>query len=250
MLQRARAYLAGLGDEPTVVLCASSALLIISHYQGSAGYFRVVVGDRFDAHPAAGVLGHFWWFGMSFVLYFVAPLLLAKLTRGGFERRYGLGLGDWRAGLSISALFLVVMLPAVWVASGMDSFKGMYPLAGNTAWQLTVGGKPQTSWGLFACYELAYFSYFIGWEFFFRGWMLNALLKPWGRAAAILVQVAPFAIMHLGKAEPEALGSIVAGVALGILALRTRSFWYGALLHGSIAVWMDWLSAKAGLLAS
>jgi hypothetical protein len=37
-------------------------------------------------------------------------------------------------------------------------------------------------------------------------------------------------------------------VALGVLALRTRSFWYGAVIHGTIAVWMDWLSAKQHLL--
>jgi membrane protease YdiL (CAAX protease family) len=53
--------------------------------------------------------------------------------------------------------------------------------------------------------------------------------------------------MHMGKAEPEALGSIVAGVALGVLALRTRSFWYGVLVHASVAVWMDLLSASPAL---
>jgi membrane protease YdiL (CAAX protease family) len=50
--------------------------------------------------------------------------------------------------------------------------------------------------------------------------------------------------MHLGKAELEALGSIAAGIALGVLALRTRSFWYGVLIHGVVAVWMDWLSSR------
>ena len=55
---------------------------------------------------------------------------------------------------------------------------------------------------------------------------------------------------RLGKAEIEAMGSIVAGIALGILALRTRSFWYGVAIHGVIAVWMDWLSARSALLGS
>ena len=68
--------------------------------------------------------------------------------------------------------------------------------------------------------------------------------------AAILTQVLPFAVMHLGKAEPEALGSIIAAVALGVLALRTRSFWYGAVIHGIVAVLMDWLSAWPALLGA
>jgi len=242
VLKRLRPYLEGLGGEPAVIICGASALLVISHYQGSAGYLRVVAGPRVDGHPAVGALGHLWWFGSSLVLYFLAPLLLAKLTRGSFHRAYGLGLGDWRAGLKISALFLAVMLPAVFVASKMDAFKGMYPLAGNGAFLWNEGGKTTPSLKLFLVYEAGYFLYFVGWEYLFRGWMLHGLLPTFGRAGAILIQVAPFAIMHLGKAELEALGSIIAGVALGVLALRTRSFWYGAVIHGVIAVFMDVLS--------
>lgn len=240
-------YLAGFGGEPTVILCAAPALLIVSHYQGQTGYYRTFVGDRFDAAPFAPALGHFWWFGMSLFLYFVMPLVIAVATRGSFFRRYGLGLGDWRAGLGLTGLLLAVMLPATWYASKLDAFRGYYPLAGSAAYQLAIGGKQVVSLGLFVAYELGYFAYFIGWEFLYRGWMLNGLLRPYGRVGAVLIQTVPFAIMHLGKAELEALGSIVAGLALGLLALRTRSFWYGALVHGVVAVWMDWLSAKGAL---
>lgn len=237
-------WLRELGGEPTVVLCGGSALLVISHYQGGTGYLRALVGDRFDQHPAAPALGHFWWFGTSVFLYLVVPLLLAFATRGSFHRKYGFGLGDWRAALPICALFLAVMLPATYVASKLDAFKGMYPLAGQAAFTLKVNGVEQRSWGLFLAYEAAYVAYFVAWEFFFRGWMLNGLLPKFGRAGALLIPIAPFAIMHLGKAELEALGSIVAGLALGVLALRTRSFWYGVVLHAAIAVWMDWLSSR------
>jgi membrane protease YdiL (CAAX protease family) len=77
--------------------------------------------------------------------------------------------------------------------------------------------------------------------------MLNGLLPSWGKAGAVLVQVAPFTVMHFGKPELEALGSVVAGVALGLLALRTRSFWYGALTHAVVAVTMDVLGAWPAL---
>jgi len=40
---------------------------------------------------------------------------------------------------------------------------------------------------------------------------------------------------------------VVAGVALGILALRTRSFWYGVVVHATVACWMDFLSAGPAL---
>ncbi len=241
----ARTWLRELGGEPTVIMCGSSALLVISHYQGATGYFRNVVGARFDGHPAYTVMSYWWWFGCAILLYLLMPLLLAYATRGSFNRKYGFGLGDWKAGLTVSVLFLVVMLPATFIASKTKAFAGAYPLAGAAAYTLSLpGGKNETSLGLFAIYELGYVLYFVGWEFFYRGWMLNGLLPRFGRAGAILIPVAPFAVMHLGKAEPEALGSIVAGVALGVLALRTRSFWYGVIVHAAVAVWMDFLSAS------
>ncbi|MBK7858505.1 MAG: CPBP family intramembrane metalloprotease [Archangiaceae bacterium] len=244
----ARVWLRELGAEPTVIMCGASAFLVISHYQGSTGYFRNVVGNRFDNHPALNVLSYWWWFFSSVLLYLVMPLVLSYATRGSFNRKYGFGLGDWRAGLKVSVLFLVVMLPAAFVASKWKAFQGQYPLAGSSAHTLHLGGgKTQVSLGLFAFYELGYVLYFVAWEFFYRGWMLNGLLPRFGRAGAILIPVAPFAVMHLGKAEPEALGSIVAGVALGILALRTRSFWYGVLVHCSVAVWMDLITASPAL---
>ncbi|MBX5484932.1 MAG: CPBP family intramembrane metalloprotease [Myxococcaceae bacterium] len=237
-------YLRELGGEPTVVICGACAVLILSHYQGSTSFFRSVFGAKTQTHPWSGALPYFWWFGWSLLLYLAVPLLLSRVTRGSFTRRYGLGLGDWRAGLWISGLFLLVMVPAVYLASRTPSFAHHYPLAGNGAFTIKgPDGKPVVFLEVFFLYELAYFLYFVGWEFLFRGWMLNGLLPRFGRGGAILCQVAPFALMHLGKPEPEALGSIVAGVALGILALRTRSFWYGAILHGCIAVWMDLLAA-------
>jgi membrane protease YdiL (CAAX protease family) len=245
---RLKDALEGLGGEPTVIVCGASACLVISHYQGAVGFFHALTGGRFSGGPAAATLGHFWWFGTSVFFYLVVPLLLSRLTGGSFHRRYGLGLGDWRAGLALSGLFLALMLPAVVLASRWDSFRGIYPLAGQWAYTVVVEGKQQHSWALFVAYEAGYAAYFVAWEFLFRGWMVNGLLPSWGKAGALLTQVAPFAIMHFGKAEPEALGSIVAGVALGILALRTRSFWYGALVHVVVAVTMDALAVVPVLL--
>jgi membrane protease YdiL (CAAX protease family) len=249
VIARARRWLEGLGGEPTVILCGASALLIVSHYQGSTGYMNELFGQRITDHPARPALGYFWWFASSIFLYALMPLVLSVATKGSFHRKYGLGLGDWKAGLAITGVFLGVMLPLTWCASRWTSFQGQYPLAGNAAYLLHLGeNKTAFSWKLFLLYELGYFLYFLAWEFLFRGWMLHGLTPHWGRGAAILAQMAPFAVMHLGKAELEALGSIIAGVALGILSLRTRSFYYGAVIHGVVAVWMDWLSARGPLL--
>jgi membrane protease YdiL (CAAX protease family) len=247
MIARARAYFEGLGTEPLVIVCGASAILVVAHHQGSIGSFHATFGGRFDALPFSAALGHFWWFGASLVFYLLVPLALSAVTGGSFHRRYGLGLGDWRAGLAISGLFLAVMLPTVALVSRWDVFRGLYPLAGSSAYTLTEHGQSHVSWSLFLAYETAYAAYFVAWEFFFRGWMVNGLLPHWGKAGAVLTQVTPFVVMHLGKAELEALGSVVAGVALGLLSLRTRSIWYGAVTHAAVAVAMDLASARTAL---
>lgn len=245
-----RALLQGLGSEPTLLVCGASAFLVLAHHHGSVGAYHASFGARFASHPASGAFGHLAWFAASVLFYLVLPLLVSALTKGSFHHGYGLGLGDWRAGLSISALFLVVMLPVTMLAARWGPFQGVYPLAGSAAYTLTRAGRPEVSLGLFAIYEAGYLAYFVAWEFFFRGWLLHGLLASWGRMPALLAPILPFAVMHFGKAEPEALGSIIAGLALGILSLRTRSFWYGAALHGAVAVWMDWLGARSALLGS
>ena len=45
--------------------------------------------------------------------------------------------------------------------------------------------------------------------------------------------------MHYSKPLPEALGSIMAGVLLGVLAFETRTFLYGAAIHWLVAMTMD-----------
>jgi len=56
---------------------------------------------------------------------------------------------------------------------------------------------------------------------------------------AILIQMIPFVILHNGKPMPETFGAILGGIALGILAFRTRSFFYGVLVHIGIMFTID-----------
>jgi membrane protease YdiL (CAAX protease family) len=53
------------------------------------------------------------------------------------------------------------------------------------------------------------------------------------------VMVIPYVMIHFGKPMPETFAAIVAGTLLGYLALRSRSFLWGALLHWSVAITMD-----------
>jgi membrane protease YdiL (CAAX protease family) len=77
------------------------------------------------------------------------------------------------------------------------------------------------------------------WEFFFRGFMLFGLAKKMDNRLAILIQTIPFALMHYRKPPLEAYGSIFAGIFLGIIAIRARSFLPSAILHFLVALSAD-----------
>ena len=56
---------------------------------------------------------------------------------------------------------------------------------------------------------------------------------------AVFVQAVPFALLHLNKPLPEALLSIVGGVALGALVWRCRSFWIAVPIHAAQMLVLD-----------
>ena len=93
----------------------------------------------------------------------------------------------------------------------------------------------------FLLWEAFYVLQFFALEFFFRGFLLQGLKRYVG-AYAVFFMAVPYCMIHFGKPMPETLGAIIAGVALGTLALRTGSIWSGVLIHASVAVSMDVLS--------
>jgi CAAX protease family protein len=89
-------------------------------------------------------------------------------------------------------------------------------------------------WAWWALYALQ----FVALEFFFRGFLVHGLAPRFGYAA-VFVMIVPYNMIHYGKPMPEALAAIVGGIVLGTLSLKTRSIWWGAALHISIAATMD-----------
>lgn len=183
------------------------------------------------AHATGPIAEYVYWFWTSLLLFFALPMALAALMPGVRVRELGAGVGDWRYGLKAAALLYLVMLPFVVGASFTPTFANHYPLAAQAT----------RSWATLLTYETSYAAYFVGWEFIYRG-LLCVALYPRVGPAAIFLHAIPFAVMHGGKPEAEAYGSIIAGLALGVVAVRARSFWYGALLHAAVASTMDALA--------
>ena len=186
------------------VTVISTLLLMVDHYHGltSAKYWDRVI------------------------LYLIIPLLVILVLFRENPKEYGFTLGDWKLGLTYTALGIIFMAPVIYyLGSGNPSMQNYY--------RPFLQGLPWTT-----------FLDLIGWEFFFRGWILFAYVRRFGHEA-LWLQAVPFALAHIGKPEIETLSTIFGGFAFGWVAWRTKSFVWPFLIHWFIATFVIILAAGA-----
>lgn len=158
------------------------------------------------------------------ILYLVIPLVFIVVFFSESPREFGFSLGDWKAGLVITIIGILVMAPAIYyLGHGNETMNAYYK-----PW---VNGLPWTT-----------FLDLIGWEFFFRGWILFGYARKFGHEA-LWLQAVPFALAHIGKPEVETLTTIFGGFAFGWVAWRTRSFVWPFLIHWFIATFIILVAA-------
>jgi membrane protease YdiL (CAAX protease family) len=215
-----------------LVLLSAPVLLTIYRYRGGAERFASWFPDL-SVHPLSGVYSVLFQWSFFFLLTLVIPLALSRIPPGYPLKEIGLQWGDRRFGLMFTAAALVcLVVPSALLAARMPDVRLEYPLAKAV----------MTRGDLLVVYEAAYvLIYYLAWEFFFRGFMLFPLARVFGGVNAILIQTIPSCLVHIGKPESEVTGSIIAGVILGTLALRTGSIWYGWILHATLGVLVDLL---------
>ena len=222
-------YLRGWERQATIILLASALLLMLHRYYTRRSFFRLHFAEYFGGGPLAESYPYYYWFLTTGITLFLVPVLVARFGTTQRLKDYGFQLGNQKLGWSVTGAAWVLMIPVVILAVIVyPPFRVKYPLCKVIA----------DSWQTFLPYQLAYGVYMFSWEFFFRGFMLFGLERKFGNYS-ILIQTIPFAVLHYSKPLPEALGSIIAGVLLGVLALETRTFLYGAAIHWLVAMTMD-----------
>jgi membrane protease YdiL (CAAX protease family) len=220
-------------------VCVSLLLLHYSRYSANLHSLLALIGQwqmqdsRYYLHAleASGWLelaGYVWWTGCHLLTFIIFPWLmirfLFKEKMVDFGWRWNQVSQHWRGYLLLLSPILVFV---VLVSFGED-FVNHYPF-------YSQAGR---SWQDFLLWECLYLSQFVFLEFFFRGFMLNALRPALG-ANAIWVMCVPYLMIHFPKLWLEATGAILFGLFLGILALRSRSIWGGVLVHAGVALSMD-----------
>jgi uncharacterized protein len=67
-------------------------------------------------------------------------------------------------------------------------------------------------------------------EFLYRGFLLFGLKEKFGEGA-ILLQMIPFVLLHLGKVEIETVSTIITGILFGWVVYRGKSYWPAFFIH-------------------
>lgn len=221
------------GDWKTKILLLSVPVIILVYiYHGMDETFA-----RYFSHLSNlyyfDIYRYVYQFLATLILFFLFPLVIIKLVFKGKLKNYGLTLGDKRFGLRFIIITIpLIVTPIMILGAYMPQIRAVYPLSKLV----------QDKASVFLLYEFSYvLLYYVGWEFFFRGYILFGLREKFGDTYAILLQVIPSAILHFNKPEPEFLGSIILGLVLGYLALRTRSILYPLIIHSYIGVSTDLL---------
>jgi membrane protease YdiL (CAAX protease family) len=158
------------------------------------------------------------------LIYLAIPLLIILIFFRESPREYGFRLGDWKAGIIITGIGILVMAPIIYyLGRGDESMQSYYTRFLN--------GLPWTT-----------FLDLVGWEFMFRGWILFGYARRFG-PEALWLQAVPFAIAHIGKPEVETLSTIFGGFAFGWVAWRTKSFLWPFLIHWFIGTFVILVAA-------
>ena len=231
---------------PAVLFVITALVLSIQEYYGGREFYETHIRgflrevEKADGFFAAWVnlkryneLYSYGWWAFTRVFGYVAfPMVVWKII---YPKDSLLEMGLRTKGFSkhvwIYLLCLGVVLPAVYIVSLTPEFGNYYPF-----YKLC-----SRSWVDFLLWESMYIAQFFGLEVFFRGFWLSGLRTTLG-SGAIFAMCVPYCMIHYGKPYLEAAGAIVAGIALGSLAMRTKSIYSGFLVHVTVALSMDLLA--------
>ena len=232
--------------QATIVLLTSVAVLLatnfITDWQWASGVGGLLGAESPDAPFTTSPNSQFnrlaWWAAIQIGAYTLLPLAAIRFGLRGRPRDFGAKFSARYARFYLG--LLVVSIPFIVVVSYTDGFQAKYPF-----YDLGAG---EAYWPYLTVWWILYGLQFVALEFFFRGFMVHGLKSRFGYMA-VIIMVVPYTMIHFRKPLLEAIGAIFGGTILGTMSLKTRSVWWGAALHVSIAGLMDVLSlTHKGLL--
>ena len=169
----------------------------------------------------------FAWMINQVILLLLFPIIILLFYKKS-PRAFGIQIkeiGKFWYFIIGASIFIIIL--TYFVSKGSD-FQEVYPM-------YKYGLQ---DFKLLLIYELIFLIYLFSWEFFFRGYLLFGLEKKFGNYT-ILIQLVPFVLMHFAKPPLEIYSSILGGIILGVVALKTRSMVPCWILHLLFSLPMD-----------
>jgi len=158
------------------------------------------------------------------ILFGLVPVLVILLAFRDRPSRYGLRLGDWRWGLSMSLVGMAAMTPIVLLLANDPTFGAYYWLMRASPADVVITSAIDLT----------------PTEFVFRGFLMFTLIRSIGPLGLVIAQL-PFVFAHLSKPEVELFSTLIGGLVFGWVNLRTGSILWSVLAH----VWILSLAIAA-----
>ena len=185
-------------------------------------FFRRHFAEYFGTGPLAESYPYYYWFLTTAVTLLIIPILVAKFGTREKLSDYGIQLGNQQLGWRVTG-------------NRMDSDDSSgYPcrhrISAICRKISALQGRRKQLASIFALSTRVWCLHVFVGIFLPRVYAVRIGTEIWelcyfnsGRFRLLS--------LHYTKPLPEALGSIIAGVLLGVLAFETRSFLYGAVIH-------------------
>ncbi|GAB4384087.1 MAG: hypothetical protein Kow0075_16160 [Salibacteraceae bacterium] len=208
-----------------------TVLLILKIYPGDQSFFVKWFDNADWDEPVRSWYKWLYHHLATLLLFGIVPAAYSALVERVDLKSMGLGPGDWKVGLIATGIAVVLMPIPVYFSSLDPVHRAWYPLTPLAT----------ASAGYFALWGLTYLPHYIGWEFFFRGFIGLGMAEKYGKVAATGIQVALTTLLHIGKPMGETVGAAFGGVYLGWLTYRTGSVWWAIIFHFYLGMLNTWL---------
>ena len=146
--------------------------------------------------------------------YALVPFACIVLLQRRSPSFWGLHFPHYKLWIKPCLLYLAVALPLIAIGS-LDSPMSDYYQKKDFDWKT---------------YLFTTALYMLGWEYFFRGFLLEGLRAHF-KEGAIILQMIPFTLLHLGKPDIEVISCIFSGIVWGYICYQLRSFWPAFIMH-------------------
>jgi membrane protease YdiL (CAAX protease family) len=132
-------------------------------------------------------------------------------------------------------LFIPLIMIMGYLSSQNPGILEQYPQIRAKQWTKGMVGISSLSWVIFL----------IGYEFFFRGFLLHASLGVLEPFPAVVLNIVLYSFAHLYKGSEETYGAIPVGIILCYITLLTGNIWSAVIVHSLMALCNEWFSLRA-----